>query len=817
MRKKLSLKAAIIIPIIMSFLIILSLFIGLWRYDYNYLAQKQSNRAMENLIKHTEDNLHNFMNEGNQVAKILKSEIKYQKYYNDFTLYEIQEYFKTVKDTISDFEQISVLAYSDEKKQFVGIRDNDDRSQSLMLKDARTSEKLNIYSDYSMESTLLGSYEGYDPTVRPFYAPVKETTSSIWTNIYINYDEKMEATVTRALPVVVNEEFTGVLSVDIKLTGITRFLKNELKEKQGIIYILDQNNHIIAHSGETPIVEFNEKKERETGRLLLPSDSEDSLIKESFEYLEATDYTVPINKKMNGMSYYMMKSEWREWEGLDWKIFVALPETDLIGEIKGRHNLFIWFMIIFSIVISSALIYTLSRITKSILDSSEVANKIANGDLEVAFVSGNYHTSETSQLEGSLKKMVFQLKESFEKLEKNKEKYRILIENFDQMIYSIEPSGKVVTVNKAFRQAVNKTIDEIVGNNYREVFETIDHDGFWSDVFREVLSEKEIIKKQYSYFDRDRKERILKVVLVPLINENNRVYLVLGTSVDITELIEAHKKIEELNQNEKERLEKKVKERTKELKRATKELIEREKLASLGGLVSGVAHEINTPIGVSVTSVTYIEKIYQELIEAVQEGNLSEEEFISYLKSINESIDILKINLRHASKLVKDFKKISVNQTHKKQVKFNVLEYIDAVKTSLKHEFKNTNYQIEILCDEELMIESYPGAFTQVLTNLLMNSKIHGFKDRDNGVIKIKVESSDDSLMIEYSDDGKGISEGIIDKIFDPFFTTNLLDGGSGLGLSIVYNIINGKLKGSIRCESAKGEGTTFYIQIPLT
>ena len=279
------------------------------------------------------------------------------------------------------------------------------------------------------------------------------------------------------------------------------------------------------------------------------------------------------------------------------------------------------------------------------------------------------------------------------------------------------------------------------------------------------------------------------------------------------------KEIIELNNS----LEITVEERTKELKEniknlqiAQKQLVQSEKMASLGNLVAGVAHEINTPVGISLTGITHFQHITNELKKLYEKDNLSQEEFEEYINTSYEISNSIYVSLVKAAELIKSFKQVAVDQSNEQLRKFNLKEYIEEILLSLHNKIKKTNHKIEIECDEKLYIKSYPGAISQILTNFIMNSLIHGFKDKNDGHIKISAKKIDNNLQIIYTDDGKGIPKENLEKIFDPFFTTNRENGGSGLGLNIVYNLVENRLHGKIEAKSIVGDGVTFILTFPV-
>ncbi len=252
------------------------------------------------------------------------------------------------------------------------------------------------------------------------------------------------------------------------------------------------------------------------------------------------------------------------------------------------------------------------------------------------------------------------------------------------------------------------------------------------------------------------------------------------------------------------------------LKATQEQLIESEKMAALGGLVAGVAHEINTPIGMGVTMASTLANATKLFVADYQKGNLKRSALNSYLKTSLEGSELLLDNLQRAAELVQSFKQVAVDQTSFLKRQFTVKEYISSTLLSLDLKLKQGKHQVEVNGNEHVMLHSYPGAFSQVITNLAMNSMIHAYKEKESGNLCFDVILEENHVRIEYSDDGCGIPADHLDKIFEPFFTTARNRGGTGLGLHIVYNLVTQKLKGTIRCKSQVDEGTLFIVRLPL-
>lgn len=252
----------------------------------------------------------------------------------------------------------------------------------------------------------------------------------------------------------------------------------------------------------------------------------------------------------------------------------------------------------------------------------------------------------------------------------------------------------------------------------------------------------------------------------------------------------------------------------KDLKNTHLKLVESEKMASLGGLVAGVAHEINTPIGIGLTGISHLLDLVKTIKKEYKDEEMSLESFEEFLESSEEISTMILRNLTRTAELVKSFKQVSIDQTSEDKRKFNLYEYIEEILLSIKNITRKTNLEIILKCDKNIILNSYPGAYSQIITNLVLNSINHAYKEKEKGIILIEIIYTKEFLKLIYRDDGKGISKKNLEKIFDPFFTTNRGKGGTGLGLNIIYNIVNSKLKGSLVCNSEENKGTEFIMLI---
>jgi signal transduction histidine kinase len=260
---------------------------------------------------------------------------------------------------------------------------------------------------------------------------------------------------------------------------------------------------------------------------------------------------------------------------------------------------------------------------------------------------------------------------------------------------------------------------------------------------------------------------------------------------------------------------KSLEESLEKLHRTQKEMIHSAKMAALGDLVAGVAHEVNTPIGVCVTASSFLSERTRQLRELYEKGEMKRSDLEKYLSLAEESSASVLTNLERAAELVQSFKKVAADQSSEEKRVFDLRSYLEQILVSLRPQFKRTPHTVHVDCPEGLTLDSYPGAIMQIMTNLVMNSLVHGFSDGLPGEIFIKVESVGDDVALSYRDTGVGMDKEQRERIYDPFYTTRRGSGGTGLGMNIVYNLVTQTLKGSILLETAPGQGAVFLLTLP--
>ncbi|MEH6811623.1 MAG: LuxQ periplasmic sensor domain-containing protein [Motiliproteus sp.] len=298
-------------------------------------------------------------------------------------------------------------------------------------------------------------------------------------------------------------------------------------------------------------------------------------------------------------------------------------------------------------------------------------------------------------------------------------------------------------------------------------------------------------------------------------------YNALGSSLKelVDSLEEKEKSLQDLNED----LEQRVIQRTEELQKsnellvqAQQHMVETEKMASLGQLVAGMAHEINTPLGVSLTAITTLQDEIKELQKHYKEGTISRSYLEEHINGITEGVDIAITNLINTTELVGVFKQVAVDQASEMPRVFNLGQYMEEVVRALTPMLKRQPHTLTIDGPDNIQISSYPGYLNQILTNLIQNSLIHGLQGIKEGKICLRFEKDNDYAVVHYSDNGKGMDQVTRERCFDPFYTTKRGEGSTGLGMSLIYNLTVQGLNGTLKLTTAPNEGVHFVIRIPI-
>jgi len=393
--------------------------------------------------------------------------------------------------------------------------------------------------------------------------------------------------------------------------------------------------------------------------------------------------------------------------------------------------------------------------------------------------------------------------------------YRELVENANSIILRWSPAGQINFINDFGLKFFGYSEDELFGQH---VIGTIVPE--FASGGQDLRAQMQDICRNPESFERNINENMRRGGERVWVSWTNRavadahgqVVEVFSVGSDITE----HRRVDEELRQYREHLEELVAERTAELRQAMAQLVQTEKLAALGHLVAGVAHELNTPLGNARVVAGVLGEQFREFSEAIASGRLRRSQVDGLLSRGLEAVDLLERNTARAAELIGQFKEVAVDQSSARRRSFDLRKTVAAMLVTLRPGFKHTRHRIDLEIPAYLEMDSYPGPLEQVIANLVGNSLAHGFAGIDEGRIEIMAHTvAPDQVVLRYVDNGRGIPAEALNRVFEPFFTTGLGHGGSGLGLYIAYNLVTAVLGGSIAVDSPPGHGTRFTLTLP--
>jgi PAS domain S-box-containing protein len=437
---------------------------------------------------------------------------------------------------------------------------------------------------------------------------------------------------------------------------------------------------------------------------------------------------------------------------------------------------------------------------------------------ELQYAFGDLDTKESSQriLVG------LDITKRYEAEKQVEESQRILQQILNEIpspVFAARESGEIIFANAAFAQLYGKSSLEISGLNHWEMHQSINPGEAVKirERIRSVIQHTAKLESYQEQFTDYRGNRcFFQSAKLPLKFHDE--ILCLGISTNISEVKEAENAVKKLNTE----LENRVASRTAELadslrklSEAQERLVESEKMAAMGHLVAGVAHEINTPLGIALTGVTAVEEDNKAVLGDLEKEELTKQQLIDFLSKSQEIYFSIVTNLKKASRLIQTFKELAVNQVVDDAESFSLKTFLEDFQMAMEPKLKEYNIAMLLEIPEDAEIFTSPGALSQVCLNLVMNSLIHGYPEKGPGNITIAVQYQEEEVLLTLTDDGLGMAEEVRKRVFEPFFTTKRGQGGTGLGLQIVFNLVKHKLQGEIQVSSQEGRGSSFELRIP--
>lgn len=365
----------------------------------------------------------------------------------------------------------------------------------------------------------------------------------------------------------------------------------------------------------------------------------------------------------------------------------------------------------------------------------------------------------------------------------------MLMNRYMAGIFGIEP-----------HEAIGKTTAELMSRYGARKTDSHDH--------RVLSTRAETGFYEEDYIDVHGTTRSWVVNKLPSLAADGSVEAIFTVALDISDRKRIEKEIRDARDASEEAL--------RNLRETQNSLIEAEKLAALGRLVAGVAHEVNNPVGISLTVASSLERRSRLFKDEIERGELRRSSLNDFVKASSEAAEQLVINLNRAAELIQSFKQVAADRNYSDRRTFDMRDLTEQLITSLRPGIGKNNVKVQMECESGLSMTSYPGSYGQVLTNLFVNSITHAFPDRAPGEIDIKVrQAGKDQVELLFSDNGCGMTPEVRRQAFDPFFTTRRDQGGTGLGLHIVYNLVTNRLGGRINMRSEAGKGTHVHIVLP--
>lgn len=389
-----------------------------------------------------------------------------------------------------------------------------------------------------------------------------------------------------------------------------------------------------------------------------------------------------------------------------------------------------------------------------------------------------------------------------------------------------DSDNNIILVNPAFENISGYRAAEVLGRNPRLLSSGRQGRDFYRAMWSELL-ERGHWKGELWNVRKDGRIYLQRTSIAIIADADGRPFRHVSLVYDVTAEWNKEQEINELNVS----LERRVAERTQSLKesnrqlqetletlgRAKNDLVRSEKLAALGALVAGVAHEMNTPIGNSLTVASTLGERTHEIHQRFDAGNLKRSDLADYLDAADRAGEMLVHSMQRAHDLIVNFKQVAVDQTSENRREFDLAAIIEENLLVLRPGFKRLPYKIELKVPSGIEMNSYPGPLGQVISNIIANAMQHAFEGMTSGILSVAAEPDGDQVRLIIEDNGIGMDDAVRQHAFDPFFTTKFGKGGSGLGLHIVFNIVSGVLGGKIDLESTPGRGSRFVVTLPRT
>jgi len=394
---------------------------------------------------------------------------------------------------------------------------------------------------------------------------------------------------------------------------------------------------------------------------------------------------------------------------------------------------------------------------------------------------------------------------------------RLIIDNMGAGMAAFSLDSRLRFANRGYARLFGFLPDELVGRSIRD-FAPAEVLPVFEPAWKRCMEDGKFVSYRRSHrHPVSGVESVIDVELTPDVSYG-KVEGLFVLVIDVTEKVRAEEQIRELN----EKLEQRVKERTAELDdalerlhRSTEELAISEAKSTVAALVASVSHELGTPIGNSVMTASAINKQTKDFLVNIDLGQLKRSDLSTFLDSLNQATELILRNLHRAEGLVSSFKQVSADQASEQRRQFDLANAVQEVLSTLAPTLRRKPHRVKLDIPAGITMDSLPGPLGQIVINLINNAYLHAFEGRNDGVMTITATADERHVKLRFADNGVGIGDENLKKLFQPFFSTKIGQGGTGLGMTIVQNLVNKSLGGSVNVTSTVGVGTTFAINLP--
>ncbi len=728
---------------------------------------------------------------------------------------EVTEQQQTLARVVAD-KSIEQVATAEEEIQFLlrswdAIRQENDAhtiaheiqsfvaSTSLfdalyVLDDARRITAISVKNKHQKLANTL--YLGADLAQSELLKLEQTGSTPYWSNAYLSL---ITARLTIAHMVPLEQ---GLLVAEIAVDRLPR-VSRSLLDDGILVMILDQHGQLIGH----PDPEIAQQHHNLSN---LP-----------FYQQKELDLPVSAQFRWDGESYFGTAVKI---ERLTWTIIVAIEENKFYDPL--RRTLQSWLAAIALVLIISVLVayFRARSFSENFEFLTQQAADIAQGDYETQ--AQQSEIDEFSQLSRNLQVMVQAIRQRELLMQTREAQLRETLESTPNVaIQWFDAKNRIQYWNAASENLFGFSSDEALEKRMEHlILAPKDAAEFNNSIGKVRQHEHNNQFFELAFVDRQGNpgEMIGSVFSIP--NPEGEPIIV-SMAIDITRQRQAENHIRRLNLE----LESRVHSRTQELQHTNQklqqaldnlnatmtQLVQSEKLAALGSLVAGISHELNTPIGNALMAASTLQDFADEFRHQLETGTFDKTSLKNFMEDASTASQITRRNLEKAAELISSFKQVAVDQSSSQKRSFALKELVDEILVTLRPVTRRSPIEISVDIDGTIILDSYPGPLGQILTNLINNALIHGFEDADTGLLKISAREEALGIYLEVEDNGKGVPSEHISKLFEPFFTTRFGQGGSGLGLHIVHNLVTEVLNGQIRVQSEPGKYTRFTIFMP--